>query len=145
MNLELEKIKNRILEIQESYNEDNLLDSLYEITDALEGVESAQDIIPEIFKFMEALSNADLGAPGPLVHFIERFYPNYDELLLESIARKPVLLTIWMCNRILNDDIGKTRRIKFLEALESIEKNENLGIELREEAKNFLTQQLGSS
>lgn len=70
-------------EIGHSYDEDTLIESLYELIDELDGVESAEIVIPAIFKFMEVLSDVDLGSPGPLVHFIEKFYPNYDDALIE--------------------------------------------------------------
>jgi hypothetical protein len=51
---------------------------------------------------MERLDHADLGSPGPLVHTIEGWPGQYEELLAASIRRKPSPLTVWMANRILN-------------------------------------------
>ena len=59
-------------------------------------------IFPEFFRLMERLSEADLGAPGPLVHTMERHIGFYEALLMESIHRKPTYLSVWMVNRILN-------------------------------------------
>ena len=50
---------------------------------------------------MEDFPEADFGQPGPLTHFVEGFYKSgYEELLYQSIKRKPTLHTIWMVNRI---------------------------------------------
>ncbi len=40
--------------------------------------------------------------PGPLVHFLEAFYPAYSDALAESIERIPTVHTLWMVRRILN-------------------------------------------
>jgi hypothetical protein len=63
------------------------------------GIESVEPVL----RFMERYPTINFGAPGPLVHFVERFYASgYEERLTESIYRKPTPLTIWMLNRIIN-------------------------------------------
>jgi len=57
---------------------------------------------PELFRFVERLSECDLGTPGPLVHTMEEYIGSYEDSLAASIHRKPTALTIWMVNRILN-------------------------------------------
>jgi hypothetical protein len=57
---------------------------------------------PIIFRTMERLDDAELGAPGPLVHTLETWRGGYEELLIESLNRKPSPLAVWMVNRILN-------------------------------------------
>jgi len=53
--------------------------------------------------FMEEHPEIDYGTPGPLVHFLERFYKKgYEEQLVLSIRRKPTCHTIWMLNRLIN-------------------------------------------
>ncbi len=58
--------------------------------------------IPAMVDVMERLDHADLGSPGPLVHTIEGWPGQYEELLADSLQRKPTPLTVWMVNRILN-------------------------------------------
>src|ERR1017187_4033924 len=57
---------------------------------------------PEFFRLMERLSDSDLGSPGSLVHTMERYVGAYEDLLAESVSRKPTTLTVWMVNRVLN-------------------------------------------
>jgi hypothetical protein len=58
--------------------------------------------MPAMFDLMERFDRADLGSPGPLVHTIEGWPGQYEDLLADSIRRKPAPLTVWMVNRILN-------------------------------------------
>ena len=52
---------------------------------------------------MEEFPDADFGQPGPLTHFVETFYSNgYEELLCQSLKRRPTVHTVWMLNRIIN-------------------------------------------
>jgi hypothetical protein len=51
---------------------------------------------------MERLDDADLGTPGPLVHTLESWPGRYETLFMDSVKRKPLPLTVWMVNRILN-------------------------------------------
>jgi hypothetical protein len=57
---------------------------------------------PILFRTMERLDNLELGTPGSLVHTLEKWPSIYEPLLVESIRRKPMPLTVWMINRILN-------------------------------------------
>jgi hypothetical protein len=59
--------------------------------------------VEPILRFMEEHPTLDYGMPGPLVHFIEGFYlKGYEEKLIESVSRKPTMMTVWMLNRVLN-------------------------------------------
>lgn len=63
------------------------------------GIESVEPIL----RFMEQQPNLDYGSPGPLVHYVEQFYrQGYDDLLRESVERRPTAHTIWMLNRLIN-------------------------------------------
>lgn len=43
----------------------------------------ASHVYPVVFAFFEKHPEADCGAPGPLVHHIEHYYPNYVETLMQ--------------------------------------------------------------
>jgi hypothetical protein len=77
------------------------------------------ETIEPILRFIEEHPQLDLGAPGSLVHFVERFYgKGYETKLVESIWRKPTMQTVWMLNRILNgteDPAVKRRLVGILE------------------------------
>jgi hypothetical protein len=77
-----------------------------------------------ILEFMEEHPELDLGAPGPLVHFVEEFYrKGYEAELLASIARRPTAHTVWMLNRIVNGVKNERERQKLLVALEGAGKH----------------------
>jgi hypothetical protein len=60
-------------------------------------------LVRAILEFMETHPDVDLGAPGPLVHFVEQLYERgYEPELLASLRRRPVPHTIWMLHRIIN-------------------------------------------
>lgn len=83
----------------------SLVDELCDAVDVLDSSDTVREVFPAIFDFFELHPAADVGSPGPLVHLIEKTSPGrYEEQLLASLARKPVHHTVWMANRLLNDD-----------------------------------------
>jgi|SRR5579859_477035 len=81
------------------------------------GVEAVEPIL----QFMEAHANVDFGAPGPLVHFVERFYRHgYEECLQRSLRRRPTPATVWMLNRVLNGTRSEPTRHELIEVLGSV-------------------------
>ena len=72
------------------------------------------------FRFLENHQEADLGSPGALVHWIERYYPDYVELLGQSLERLPTMHTLWMLSRILNGYPPDTVRGRLWSALEGV-------------------------
>lgn len=116
---------------------EGLRHELYELVESIEKVEGNTLIIPEIFNFMEIASKADLGTPGPLVHFIEKDYPKYIEHLVVSLKNKPTLLTLWMANRLLNIELEKKTYNTLISILEVLMNSDSFSKDLREEAKNY--------
>jgi hypothetical protein len=77
------------------------------------------DTVEEILRFMEQHTSINLGAPGPLVHFVERFHGNgYESRLLDSVRRKPVAHTVTMLNRLINGTSAPQARRLLIAALE---------------------------
>ena len=71
-----------------------------------------------ILQFMEEHPSVDFGTPGPLVHFVERFFgKGYEEELLASISRHPTAHTAWMLNRIINGTRNDLKRVELIEFL----------------------------
>jgi hypothetical protein len=75
---------------------------LDELCDAMRAVNDPATCAPVMFRTMERMDVVDLGSPGPLVHTLETWRGGYEQLLAESILRKPTPLSVWMVNRILN-------------------------------------------
>jgi hypothetical protein len=78
------------------------------------------EAIEPVLQFIERHPDIDFGTPGPLVHFVEQYYgQGYEEKLLQSLARKPTMLTVWMLNRVINGTEEPARKRPFLETLDS--------------------------
>lgn len=92
-----------------------------------------------IFQFMEEHPDADFGSPGPIVHTMEKL-GGYEDALVQSLGRKPIPLTVWMVNRILNDDLAPSERERWLDVLRGVAENPNASDEARAEAMDFLEQ-----
>jgi hypothetical protein len=75
---------------------------LHQLCDDVLAVNNPADCAPVLFRTMERLDDVDLGTPGPLAHTLESWRGSYEALLVESVLRKLVPLTVWMINRILN-------------------------------------------
>jgi len=76
------------------------------------------EAVEPILQFMENHPEVDLGTPGALVHFSEKFSGHgYEEKLLESISRRPVSHTIWMLNRLINGTKVPATRQRYVDAM----------------------------
>jgi hypothetical protein len=77
---------------------------LYALCEEVEALSEPASVFPEFFALIERLSDSELGTPGPLVHTMEKHSGRYENLLEESLKRKPTDLSVWMVNRILNGE-----------------------------------------
>jgi hypothetical protein len=94
--------------LNESVLDDNFLEIAEEVIEELEKMPDALYAIVPILELMENNPDVDYGKPGPLVHFVERFYGHgYEERLIDSLKRKPIKHTVWMLNRIINGSEDK--------------------------------------
>ena len=83
-------------------------------------------VCPEFFAFFEEYPGADVGAPGPFIHRIETFYPDYPPELRASLARKPSRPAVTMLHRILNSpDLAEALRVELLSDLSRIVHDEH--------------------
>jgi hypothetical protein len=129
------------------------------ISEQLEGIASAEDFanssaglteewstaavgiesIEPTLRFMEEHPVLDYGMPGPLVHFIEKFYrKGYEEKLVESVARKPTMITVWMLNRVVNGTEEPAKRQALVRAMKQAVSNPNADQETLERIQGFL-------
>ena len=77
------------------------------------------DAVEPVLRFMEGHPDLEYGAPGGLVHFVERFHrKGYEQFLLDSVLRRPTWITTWMLNRLLNGATESAARQLFLQAME---------------------------
>ena len=129
---------NSIIQKMEAGMQDNedfetvMMDCMEEIEENYNQLDSVQPLL----WLMERHSLTDFGSPGPIVHFVERFYKKgYEEELLLSLKRMPTLHTVWMLNRLING----TDQAVYLELLKGISENASCDKEIREEALHFLS------
>ncbi len=81
-------------------------------------VNAGSAAVEPILRFMEEHPSVELGMPGALVHFAEKFYGHgYEEKLLESLARRPTRHTIWMLDRIINGVEAPATKQRFVAAM----------------------------
>ena len=91
------------------------------------------------FSFMEAHSEADLGAPGPLVHFLESFFPDYLDALCRSLDRAPTPHTFWMLRRALNaSSLPPQTHDQLWQLVATIAGNPDCNQMVRQEAQSLL-------
>jgi hypothetical protein len=100
-----------------------------------------QDLVPAIFRFFERYPLNEHGNPGTLVHLVEKFWPSYEEILLDSLARQPSSTVILMTNRILNAKLPKAKRKKYTEALQQVAASKTVDPVLSTSAQEYLEYQ----
>jgi hypothetical protein len=99
--------------------------------------------VPAVFGIFESHpGNAEMGAPGPLVHALETM-AGYEEELVASLRRAPSYYGLWMANRILNGKPAKKLAKELTDLLRSAAGNPSLDENLRDTATDFLEHQEG--
>ena len=97
------------------------------ITESLKEEAAGLESVSVILKFMEEYPAFDFGTPGPLVHFVEKFYGRgYEAELLASIARKPTGHTVWLLNRVINGTKQPADRERMINALRQVEESSSV-------------------
>ena len=96
-------------------------------------------VVP-ILQFMESHPGIEYGKPGRLVHFVERFYGHgYEDLLVESVARHPTWITVWMLNRLINGTQDLAIRRRYVRMMMLAAANPQADQRTIEQARHFLT------
>jgi hypothetical protein len=105
---------------------DDMLSNQYGLTDEWIAAGIGLESVEPILRFMEDHPELDLGTPGPLVHFVERFYgKGYESKLVASVPRKPTSHTLWMLNRLINGtDEGEERR-RLVDLMEGVRQTQS--------------------
>ena len=84
--------KEIIEKLKKSIGKEYFIDSCYDMVDEMDMSKNPFMFVEPILEIMEENPDIEFGNPGPLVHFVERFYKHgYEELLLNSL-NKPILL-----------------------------------------------------
>ena len=129
-------LKIAIKEIENSIGSDDfelvMEDNIMKLEIQNVGIEAVEPLL----QLMERHPLVDFGVPGAIVHFVERFCrKGYEELLVESIKRKPTMHTVWMLNRIINGSENKKDYIELMNAIIDCDEVED---EIRNQARAFM-------
>src|SRR5882724_375014 len=111
-------------QLQRIASSDNFAERTAELTDTWTSAGEGVETIEPILRFIEQNPTTDFGMPGPLVHFVERFYgKGYEEKLVESVQRKPTSLTVWMLNRVINGTKSPDEKRQLIATMEQARLN----------------------
>ena len=134
---EIEKKLTLIQNYIDNDEENEMIDTEYELVEYLEENLYSTNILNRLFKFIEHNNLAFLGMPGPIVHYIESITDSEKDLL-KSIKRKPSLTTLNMLNRILNSELNIEAKNEYKTLLDDIMKKE-LSEEIKEEVLDMIS------
>lgn len=124
---------------------DSLQADLDDLVDLLDEEKDISPIYKSVFNFFENYPDADVGIPGPLVHLLERMYPDYMKELLESLETRPTYMAVFMLSRILNSELSENNRSKYMSLLKEISECETAGEMAIQNAKETYEYQLENS
>ncbi|MGB8353302.1 MAG: hypothetical protein WCD79_05405 [Chthoniobacteraceae bacterium] len=118
---------------------------LAELTRELRELPQPERAVPALFDVMERMPDSDLGTPGPLVHTLESMPGRYESELVESLRRRPVVLSIWMVNRILNAAVDMEQRQFYINLLGDAVAHPEASELVRDQALHFIQYQAKKS
>lgn len=125
-----------IEEMEKSIESDDFELVMEDCMQKVEMEDIGTEAITPLLKFMERHPLADFGMPGAIVHYVERFYKNgYEELLMESIKRRPAMHTVWMLKRIIN---GNEEAEKYIDLMREVINRPDVHGDIKKSAEDFL-------
>jgi hypothetical protein len=121
---------------------DNVVGSSSKLTEAWSAANVGVECIEPILRFMEDHPDLDYGLPGPLVHFVEKFFLNgydvYEKKLLESVDRRPTSMNVWMVNRVLNVTKEPQKRTALLQVMRQAAKHPKADKAMLEDIEDYV-------
>jgi hypothetical protein len=106
--------------LQEAVRREDFIGIAEDAVEALQTHSDSLAAVEPILRLMEDHTDVDFGMPGPLVHFVERFFGRgYEDRLLESLRRRPTRHTVWMLNRVINGVRGP-QKLRYVGELKGI-------------------------
>ena|SRR5260221_123223 len=111
---------------------------LSNLMDELRTQSDFQRAVNPIFLLIEKYPHAHFGNPGPLVHVLESRNGLYEDLLQESLNRKPTPLTIWMLNRMINAEKNSIIKENLFARLTSLSTHSYIDSKTKEVIQDFV-------
>ena len=131
-----EKEKELLNILKREIDSDDFIGIAYEVIDKIKETENPFKYVEPFLRLMEENPDADFGLPGPLVHFMESFN-GYEDLLLQSVNRKPTIFTVWLVKRVINDHKLENRD-RYIDVLKKILNNDTVNKEVKQEVLRYL-------
>jgi len=121
---------------------DDFVARTYELTEGWEAAGAGIEVVEPVLRFMETHPSLDLGVPGPLVHFVERFLGSaYIEALTASLDRRPTSHTAWMLHRVLNVTEAPEARAALVQTLERARRHPHADDSVRDAVALYLDEE----
>lgn len=134
----IQQLESHIQKAQQSGNKYDFIDPAYEMFIELEELENPTEAIEPLFLLIERSPDIDYGGPGPLGQFLEAFEGGiYEEKLLESLQRKPVIYTLQLLDILLQNS-NDPRQALYLNTMRIIAVNPALPENIRQKAMDNL-------
>ena len=121
---------NKIIEKMENeIDTDGFVEVMDDCVQEIEESDIGLAAVEPLLQFIERHPLSDFGMPGSIVHFVETFYKKgYEQLLIDSVKRRPAMHTVWMLNRVKN---GEENQQRYIEILNDIVQNKDIEEEIR--------------
>ena len=139
MDEQIQKFCKQLSELEPDKS-DGLQSDLYDLVDLLDEQKDISPVYKPVFRFFENYPEADVGNPGPLVHLLERKYPDYMEELLESLEIRPAYMAVFMLSRILNSELSENDRARYISLLKKISESKtahDMAIQIAKETYDY--------
>ena len=119
---------------------DDIIEHTGALVDSLSSSSPGVEMVDPILRFLESHPDWDFGLPGPLVHFVEKFYRRgYEEELVKSIQRQPTAHTAWMLNRIINGERGTIAKTELIGVMQKATQHPSIDSATLERINHFLS------
>ncbi len=127
-----------MLELEAAVGAGDFEDTAEVMVDRMKSSSDPSMFLEPVILFIEEHPEAELGEPGALVHFAESYYRNgYEELLVQSVQRRPTGHSLWMLNRLIND-LNNPNRDSYIDLMRTAAKRSELNDEARADAAMYL-------
>ena len=109
----------------------------YDVMDEINVSEDPFSYVKPILELIGAHPDIDFGAPGELVHFVEKFNNmGYEELLIESVRKSPTAHNIWMVHRCFNDE-NNPMHDEFVKLIQELKENSEVSEAIKNEIDSY--------
>ena len=125
------RVEQLIKQLRDNMNTDDFEYIQGDVVEEFKKFDNPFVFVEPVIRLMEENPEIDFGIPGYLVHFVEQYYKKgYEELLIDSLERRPTFHTVWMLQRIINDESNPNREM-YLGFLKELSQRNDIDIEVK--------------